>query len=76
MRLAKALNSLCVCAFWSEPLLVAHTTLLEILYYGSIVFMKHCAPNHFLVHKDDVLFQDKGHLMVAASSYNTGTHPS
>ena len=28
-RLAKALNSLRVCAGWSEPLLVAHTTLLK-----------------------------------------------
>ena len=30
MRLVKALISLCVCAGWSEPLQVAHTTLLEI----------------------------------------------
>ena len=33
-RLAKALISLRVCAGWSEPLLVAHTTLLEISYHG------------------------------------------
>ena len=26
---------LCVCACWSEPLLVAHTTLLEISFRGS-----------------------------------------
>ena len=31
MRLAKALIRLRVCAGWSEALLVAHTTLLEIL---------------------------------------------
>ena len=34
-RLAKALISLRVCAGWSEPLLVAHTTLLEISCHGS-----------------------------------------
>ena len=34
-QLAKAMISLCVCAGWSEPLLVAHTTLLEISYYDS-----------------------------------------
>ena len=33
--LAKALISLRVCAGWSEPLLVAHTTLLEISCHGS-----------------------------------------
>ena len=32
-----ALISLRVCAGWSEPLLVAHTTLLEILCTGSIL---------------------------------------
>ena len=35
-RLAKALISLRVCAGWSEPLLVAHTILLEISCHGSI----------------------------------------
>ena len=35
MRQAKALISLRVCAGWSEPLLVAHTTLLEISCHGS-----------------------------------------
>ena len=34
-RLAKALIRLRVCAGWSEPLLVAHTTLLEISCTGS-----------------------------------------
>ena len=34
-RLAKALIRLRVCADWSEPLLVAHTTLLEISCHGS-----------------------------------------
>ena len=34
-RVAKALISLHVCAGWSEPLLVAHTTLLEISSHGS-----------------------------------------
>ena len=37
-RLAKALIGLRVCAGWSEPLLVAHTTLLEISFRGSIIF--------------------------------------
>ena len=35
MRLAKALVSLCICAGWSEPLLAAHTTLLQISCHGS-----------------------------------------
>ena len=39
-RLAKALISLRVCAGWSEPLLVAHTTLLEISHHGSIMILK------------------------------------
>ena len=39
MRLEKALISLRVCAGWSEPLLVAHTTLLEISCHGSIIYM-------------------------------------
>ena len=30
-----ALIGLCICAGWSEPLLVAHTTLLEILCHGA-----------------------------------------
>ena len=38
-RLAKALSRLHVCAGWSEPLRVAHTTLLEISCRGST--MKH-----------------------------------
>ena len=37
MRLAKALIRLRVCAGWSEPLPVAHTTLLEISCHGSII---------------------------------------
>ena len=36
-RIAKALIRLRVCAGWSEPLLVAHTTLLEISCHGSNV---------------------------------------
>ena len=36
-RITKALIRLRVCAGWSEPLLVAHTTLLEISYRGSYV---------------------------------------
>ena len=39
MRLAKALIRLRVCAGWSETLLVAHTTLLEIILYGGILTM-------------------------------------
>ena len=42
-RLAKALIRLRACAGWSEALLVAHTTLLEILYHGSITLNKHLA---------------------------------
>ena len=34
-RIAKALIRLCICAGWSELLLVAHTTLLEISCHGS-----------------------------------------
>ena len=37
--LAKALVRLCVCAGWSEPLLVAHTTLLEISCRGTIMIL-------------------------------------
>ena len=37
-QLAKALISLSICAGWSEPLLVAHTTLLEISCHGSFYF--------------------------------------
>ena len=39
-RLANALMRLCVCAGWSEPLLVAHTTLLEISCRDSYVLAK------------------------------------
>ena len=41
-RPAKALIRLCVWACWSEPLLVAHTTLLEISCRGS--FEESCIP--------------------------------
>ena len=37
--LAKALIRLRICAGWSEPLLVAHTTLFEISYRGSFIHM-------------------------------------
>ena len=37
-RLANALNSLCVCAGWSEPLLVTHIKLLEISCRDSYTF--------------------------------------
>ena len=40
-RLAKVLIRLRICAGWSEPLLVAHTTLLEISCHGSYDF-KQC----------------------------------
>ena len=43
-RLANALIRLRVCAGWSEPLLVAHTTLLEISCRGTFI-LKYC--NHF-----------------------------
>ena len=48
MRLAKALIRLRVCAGWSEPLLVAHTTLLEISCCGSYVIL--CHGRHFCSH--------------------------
>ena len=38
--IAKTLIRLRVCAGWSEPLLVAHTTLLEISCRGSIICLK------------------------------------
>ena len=41
-RLANALTSLRVCAGWSEPLLAAHYTMLEITCQGSIVTNKWC----------------------------------
>ena len=34
----------------------------------EIVFMKHCAPSHMLVHKDVALFKDMGHLKFEALS--------
>ena len=40
--LVKALIRLHVCAGWSEPLLVSHTTLLEISCHGSFVSWKMC----------------------------------
>ena len=39
---AKALNRLRICAGWSEALLVAHTTLLEISYRGSFYSFAMC----------------------------------
>ena len=39
-HLAKALISLRVCAGWSEPLLVAHSTLLKISFHGSIMLAR------------------------------------
>ena len=38
-QLANALIGLRVCSGWSEPLLVAHTTLLEISCHGSFVLL-------------------------------------
>ena len=38
-RQANALIRLCVCAGWSEALLVAHTTLLEITCHGSYMYI-------------------------------------
>ena len=46
-RLAKALIRLRVYADWSEPLLVAHTTLLEISCRGSnVICGRHVIPNN------------------------------
>ena len=39
-RLAKALIRLRKCADWSEPLVLAHTTLLEISYFGPFIGAK------------------------------------
>ena len=36
-RLAKALIRLCICTGWSKLLVLAHTTLLEISYYGPYI---------------------------------------
>ena len=46
-QLAKTLTSLRVCAGWSEPLLVAHTTLLEISCRGSNII--DCCKAHLPV---------------------------
>ena len=52
-RLAKSLIRLRVCAGWSEPLLVAHATLLEISCRGSIqVFFDLSLRNSFLASGD------------------------
>ena len=48
-RQAKALISLRVCAGWSEHLLVAHTTLLEISCHGSFVTAATFVPAEILV---------------------------
>ena len=44
-RLAKALIRLRLCAGWSKPLLVAHTTLLEISCGGSNALICHTTSN-------------------------------
>ena len=49
-RLAKALIRLRLCAGWSEPLLVAHTTLLEISCRGSF---EEFLPRWLSVHLGD-----------------------
>ena len=38
------------------------------------MFMKHCVPNHSLVHKECSVFLKKGHLKFEALSYTT-RHP-
>ena len=47
-RPAKALVRLRVCADWSEPFLLAHTTLFEISCHGSIIFSYHFFFQYFL----------------------------
>ena len=42
-----ALIRVCVCVGWSESLLVAHTTLLEISFCRSIMFLGICYFNQF-----------------------------
>ena len=41
-----------------------HLTYLKL----EIVFVKYCAPNYMLVHKDSALYKDKGHLKFEAPS--------
>ena len=55
-QLAKALIRLCVCAGWSEPLLVALTTFLEISCRGSFL----CCSNVIIFHIQELLKVSKG----------------
>ena len=52
-RLAKALIRLRICAGWSKPLVLAHTTLLEISYFGQFIGAKKCIT---AVYPDEIAF--------------------
>ena len=51
-RRAKALIRLRVCAGWSEPLLVAHNTLLEISFCGSYIEESYGVEFHLYLSRD------------------------
>ena len=60
-RLAKALLRLHICAGWSKPLVLAHTTLLEISYCGPFIGAKNALRLYtrtklHLSHKAPVIF--------------------
>ena len=59
-RLAKALISLSVCAGWSEPLLVAHTTLLEISCHASFLEVLGVLGNRVTSGETKAKFEGKG----------------
>ena len=74
-RQANALISLRVCAGWSEPLLVAHTILLEISCHGSIKVLCFVLFSLFvvilniiLVIEIDVLVQPNLHMEILNES--------
>ena len=52
-RLAKTLIKLRICTDWSKPLVLAHTTLLEISYCGPFIGAKKCIT---AVYQDDIAF--------------------
>ena len=68
-RLAKALIRLRVCAGWSEPLLVAHTTLLEISCTGRTY---HIVGNlmHWLIYQAIDLKHTSGYFTARVKVYS------
>ena len=59
-----ALIRLHICAGWSEPLLIAHTTLLEILCPGSIVLIYHSTYTSILGYSCKLLTQGMPMLII------------